>query len=164
MGERGPAGPAGSGYRPVFWVACGATLDLIRVGAAGLERVADGLEETRLDYTLLVYSNGDVEVQCTAALGTAQDGSASNYYPDPIVGSSTGGCVAGADFAGASGVNAGFWSFSVAMATTPRVTYVDADNPLGFDGYSYRYSESDCNAQMMSADGKWTTVTLSDVF
>lgn len=164
MGERGPAGPASAGYRPVFWVGCGAVLDLIRVGAGGVERAADGVGETKLNYTLLAFSNGDAEVQCTAAIGTAQDGSSAMYFPSTTKGAESGGCAASADFPGGTNVVVGVWSFDVATGSAPRAAYVDSDNPLGFDGYTYKYSESDCHVQMMSADGKWTLVTLSDVF
>jgi len=164
-GDEGPPGPAGSGYRPVFWVRCIATLDLIRVGASGVERAQDGLAETSLNYALLVYSNGDAEVQCTAAIGAAQNGSTSSYFPSGTTGASTGTCIASADFVVGTDVDAGFWSFDVnAAAACPRAAYHDADNPLGFNGYSYNYSESDCRAKMMSDAGKWTDVMLADVF
>lgn len=163
-GAEGPQGkPGSSGYRPVFWVSCGVTLDIIRITAAGLERAPDGLKETLLRYSLVVYSDGDVEVDCGAGIGTAQEGSASAYYPEPTQGASTGGCIASADF-GDTGPSAGFWSFDVATGSAPRAAYVDADNPVGLNGYSYKYSDSDCHADMLGADGKWTEVTLSDVF
>lgn len=164
MGERGQVGPAGSGYRPVYWVSCGVSLDLLRLGAAGAERGADGTLETSLNYTLLVYSNGDAEVQCTAAIGSAQNGSTTMYYPSPTKGASNGVCIAVADIAAGPNTEAGYWSFDVATASGPRAGYNDPDNPLGFNGYSYKYGESDCKAQMMSETGKWTLVTLADVF
>jgi hypothetical protein len=165
MGERGPAGPANSGYRPVYWVSCIATLDLLRLGAAGAERGTDGVQETSLEYALLVYSNGDAEVQCTAAIGSAQSGSTSSYYPSTTKGASSGQCIASADITAAGpSTEVGYWSFDVATAARPSAAYADIDNPLGFDGYSYKYSESNCKAQMMSDTGKWTLVTLADVF
>lgn len=164
MGERGPTGPAGGSYRPVYWVSCLATLDLLRLGAAGAERGADGTRETSLNYALIVYSNGDAEAQCSAAIGSSQDGSSSAYYPSSTKGAASGLCIASADFGSVPVGEVGFWSFDVATAACPRAAYVDADNPLGLNGYSYKYSESDCTAKMMNAGGEWTPVTLSDVF
>jgi hypothetical protein len=164
MGERGAAGPASTGYRPVYWASCGATLDLLRLGAAGLERGADGKQETSLNYALLVFNNGDAEVQCTAGIGSAQNGSASTYYPSTTKGSSSGLCIAIADIAAGPNTEAGYWSFDVVAGSGPRAAYNDPDNPLGLNGYSYKYSESDCKAQMMNDAGKWTLVTLADVF
>lgn len=164
-GQQGPPGKDGGGYRPVYWVGCSATLDLIRVGTAGVERAQDGLQETALYYTLLVYTNGDAEVECTAAIGSAQNGSSSRYYPSSTKGAQTGACVADADFPGGPDLENGLWMFDVdAAAACPRAAYSDPDNPLGLNGYSYKYSESDCHAQMMSDAGKWTSVTLADVF
>lgn len=163
-GAEGPQGKPSSGYRPVYWVNCGVALDIIRIGAAGIERAPDGQAETLLRYSLVVYNDGDVEVDCGAGIGTAQEGSGSGYYPEPTKGASTGGCIANADFIGNTGSSAGFWSFDVATAACPRAAYVDADNPLGLNGFSYKYSDSDCHADMLGDDGKWSPVTLSDVF
>lgn len=163
MGERGPAG---SSYRPVFWVYCNAAIDLLRLGATGAERGPDGVPETSLDYALVFYSNGDTEVQCKAGIGSAQNGSSSSYFPSPTRGAMTGACIADADIPtpGATTGEVGYWSFDVVTAACPRAAYNDVDNPLGLNGYSYKYSEKDCNAQMMDADGQWTKVTLADVF
>ena len=166
-GVRGPAGPAGvatSGYRPAFWASCGATLDLLALGAAGATRAQDGMPETSLHYALLVYTNGDAEVQCSAQIGSAQDGSSSTYYPAPTKGAANGTCIVSADFGSTPGGEVGFWLFDVATAACPRAAYNDPDNPLGLNGFSYKYGESDCAVRMMNADGKWTQVTLSDVF
>jgi hypothetical protein len=57
-GEEGPQGKPGAdasgGYRPRYWVSCVATLDLISVTNGTLSRVADGIGETGLHYTVLV--------------------------------------------------------------------------------------------------------------
>jgi hypothetical protein len=163
-GQQGPPGKNGSGYRPVFWVGCGVTLDLLAPGpSGGTARAQDGTAETSLHYALIVYTNGDAEVQCSAQIGSAQDGSSSTYYPEPTKGAANGTCIVNADF-GVGGSDVGFWSFDVATAACPRAAYVDADNPLGLNGYSYKYSETDCYARMMGDDSKWSLVTLSDVF
>lgn len=164
-GAVGATGPAGSSYRPVFWVRCAAALDLIRVGASGIERAADGLYETLLVYTLVIYNDGDVDVECSAAIGTEQSGTMSGYYPATTNGATTGSCIASADYPGGPSTQtaAGFWEFAI-DAALPRATYVDADNPLGLNGFRYSFTETDCQANMLGNNGKWTPVTLADVF
>jgi hypothetical protein len=161
MGERGAPGPAGSSYRPVFWVSCDAKLDIIRAGASGPERAPDGMAETGLEYTVVVYSNADLEVQCGANIGSAQSGASSEYYPAITKGASTGVCLVNADFP--PGPVVGYWSFAI-EAALPHAAYVDPDNPLGLNGYSYSFSETDCHADMLGDNAKWTQVTLADVF
>jgi hypothetical protein len=154
----------------VFWVRCIAPLDLVRVGASGLlERGVDGKEETELFYTLLIYTNGDVDAECSAAIGSQQAGSEAVYYPEITNGASSGACVANAEFPGTAAAGAaigevvGYWSFAI-DAALPRAAYVDADNPLGLNGFGYSFTEKDCNATMLGDNGKWTKVTLADVF
>lgn len=162
-----PAGPPGAAavdaYRPAYRVGCGATLDNVSVGAAGLVRVPDGLHETELHYELMVYTNGDAEVSCLAALGTAQHGSDAAYYPAITKGAQSGACFASADYSSVGGVEAGFWMFDVQTAG-PRVVYMDPDNPLGFNGFSYQFPDADCAVHMLGSNGKWSSVMLADVF
>jgi hypothetical protein len=99
--------------RPNGWFRCIVALDLIGVGPDALVRGEDGLAETGLDYAVLRYSNGDFEVQCTADLGSADQGSGSGYYPAPIVAAADRRCTANSDFDDpGSGIHAGFWHFS----------------------------------------------------
>lgn len=97
-GERGPAGPTAAAYRPAAWVSCSEAIDVIASSASGLARAADGVEETDLGYTVLVYTNDDVEVQCHASIGSVQAGSGGIYYPAPTRGAMYATCLASADY------------------------------------------------------------------
>lgn len=169
MGERGEIGepgkdaPSASAYRPLYWVACVATLDLIRSGASDLERGADGIGETALQHSLLLYTDHDVEVQCSAAIGRAQSSSLAIYYPSITVGAKSALCNVNADYPAGTGNTVGYWSFSVENGG-PQATYKDPDNPLDLDGYVYKFAESDCSSDTLDDDGVWSRVTLSDVF
>ena len=166
-GPRGPAGPTGApgeAYRPRYWVSCLDTLDLLGPSPSGdLVRTSDGLKETSLAYAVMTYSNGDAQVRCNSRIGTAQDGSSSTYYPAVTKGSDSGACITNADLSPLTGINAGWWLFDVQTAH-PRAVYNDPDNPLGFNGYSYQFTDANCNALLFGMDGQWSDVTLADVF
>jgi hypothetical protein len=160
-----PGGAAGSGggiYKPRYWVRCSAALDLITVSNGVVQRAADGQAETLLDYALTLYTDHDVQAACTAAIGTAQDGSSSSYYPSVVDGSHSAGCLASVDYSPASGTAAGFWYFEIQSG--PRSTYSDSDNPLGLDGAVHTFSESECHSYVLRDDDTWSQVTLADVF
>lgn len=175
VGARGLAGPIGpmgapgapgkdapqGAYRPLFWTRCLALLDLI-----GTNGARDGVTETSLDYAALLYSNRDLEVQCTAAIGSAQEGGQSSYYPAKVTnGASDGRCVASAEYEdGGPGKSAGGWFFELVARSGPRATYKDSDNPFGLDGFVRVFTSDECAAYEMSTDGEWTTVPLSAVF
>ncbi|HKU43182.1 MAG TPA: hypothetical protein VJR89_33710 [Polyangiales bacterium] len=89
QGPKGDRGDDGAGYQPKFWAGCSVTLDLI--GGAGLG--TDGIGETALEYTLLRYSNNDLEVTCEAGLGSAEESADGIYFPAATKGSLTGGCI-----------------------------------------------------------------------
>ena len=170
VGGQGPAGPPGKDgmlpeggtYRPRYWVSCNASLDLISFNSTGQpQRLADGMSETLLVYNVLLYTNGDVEVSCTAGIGSAQSGTISDYFPAVTNGASTGLCIAPADYP-PFGTQAGFWQLQTSSG--PHAQYMDADNPLGLNGFSHSFTESECNSDVLGDDGKWTHVTLSDVF
>lgn len=171
QGPQGPAGPPGKdatqSYAPRFWVACFATLDLLD-GSSGNSTVrgSDGIGETSLHYRLTLYSNKDVDVSCEAGIGSAQSGAQSNYYPGVIQGSQTGACLTPSDYGSppaAMGGNVGFWAFTVTNG--PGAKYMDSDNPLGLDGYSHAFTESECKALAWNvAAATWDDVMLSDVF
>jgi hypothetical protein len=114
-------------------------------------------------YTLMSYSNGDAMAQCGARVGSAQDGSSAMYYPSTLKGADNGVCVTNADLNGATGFETGAWVFDVATAH-PRAVYHDSDNPFGFNGFEYQFTESDCKALLFGMDGKWSQITLSDAF
>jgi hypothetical protein len=176
-GSQGPAGPAGSTgtassaagsvalepYEPSFWVGCAAALDIIGPdGNAQPSRTTDGLEETALAYTVLIYTNGDVEVQCSATIGTAQSGAGGGYLPSVTTGASTGGCLASADYP-PTGTQGGFYKFTATNG--PSATYNDPDNPLGLNLFKYTFADADCNSNIFSGEaGEWTQTTLSAVF
>jgi hypothetical protein len=175
MGLQGPAGPMGaigapgkdaagaaSGYRPLFWVQCDKAIDLISVQNGALALTQDGLTETELEYVALVYTNHDVEVQCQAAIGSAQAGGSGHYYPSVVNGAQSGGCLASADYPSPNGLNAGYFRFEVITGEGPRATYVDPDNPLGLDGHIERMTDANCKADEMDASGSWRQVLLSD--
>lgn len=167
MGERGPAGAAaGSGasvaYRPHYWVGCATALDLISPSSSGSVRGTDGIAESGLNYSVIIYSNHDVDATCGAGLGAAQSDGLAQYYPSNIPGAKTGFCAASIDYP-PIGMVAGFWDFEI-DDNGPHATYVDPDNPLGLNGFSYRFTQNECNANVLGNDATWTKVTLADVF
>lgn len=156
---------AGSGaekvYRPRFWVSCTVVLDLVRIVGGAVERGADGNEETYLSYDLTLFSNGDIDVGCQAAIGSASSGSSSKYYPVATKGATSGYCGAAGDFPPV-GIEAGSWSFG--LNSGPSVKYDDSDNPLGLNGYFHAFTEKECSALLFNEAGAWKEATLSDVF
>lgn len=160
MGAPGRDAPPTTVYRPLFWTRCVALLDLI--GTSG----RDGITETGLDYAFLLYSNGDLEVQCTAAIGSAQEGGQSAYYPAKVTrGSLDGRCRATADYQeNGPSMNVGAWYFEVVTQRVPRATYDDPDDPFGFDGLVREFTESECAAYEMNTAGEWTPVPVTAAF
>lgn len=170
MGATGAPGkdavtpPAAAAYRPKFFGQCATTLDLIT--GPPLARGADGVGETLLQYSFLLYTNGDLEVQCRAAIGSAQEGSDSAYYPNVVAGSHSGACVANSDYAASTDPvpsTVGTWGFDL-DAAGPRAVYEDPDNPLGFDGLTQVFEEDSCHTFALEASGQWTNVALSAAF
>lgn len=163
MSVGGAAGsPAVKPYRPLYWVACDTTLDLITVSNGSIQRAADGMAETFLKYTLTLYVDHDVDVSCTAAIGSAQEGSGSGYYPNVVRGSMEAGCTASSNYPSPGENTAGLWFFK--LQSGPQATYVDADNPLDLDGSVHKFTESECSSYVLDDDGDWGQVTLGDVF
>lgn len=161
-GDPGSAAGSGSFYKPRYWVSCAAALDVVSVVNGVEMSVADGIKETLLEYTLTLYSDGDVDVSCSAGIGTEQSGAGAHYYPRVTQGADTAGCTASADYAPGTGRAAGFWDFMIQSG--PQAVYTDADNPFGLDMHVYRFAENDCNSYLLSDDAGWSAVTLSDVF
>jgi len=176
-GATGPAGPSGpraasemaasaysvagspafTPYRPAYWFSCSAALDLIgQTGALG----SDGIKETQLGYVVTLFSNYDVSTSCIASIGTAQDGSGSQYYPSSTVGAAHGNCIASSDYPPLDG-NAGFWQYSLPVDPGPMATYNDAPSLL--DNKSYVFAESDCTVMRLGRDAVWMDVSLASL-
>lgn len=161
MGLQGPPGDASKGYQPRFWVSCSRALDLVvGDGSPG----ADGIEETALLYSWLLYSNRDVDVSCVAELAAAQAGSGSHYFPAVTAGALDGRCSASSDYPPfpTSGSIVGLWNFQT-KTTGPQAQYVDEPGHW-LNGRVIAFEENDCNAEAMDATGAWAEVALSDVF
>lgn len=170
-GEQGAEGPAGAdgapgedahSYRPVAWVACLKTLDLLAIGTSGAIRQADGAEETQLDYSFTLYSNDDVDTRCGSAIGSAQADSGDRYYPSWAQGSATGGCTTRVNYPD-TGNAVGAWYFEVIDGEGPRASYSDPDASNLWDGASYKYTDADCTV-LLAPDGEWVEMQLADVF
>lgn len=167
-GARGPMGvqgapgkdAAGGGYRPSFWVACSRALDIvIGDGSQG----TDGISETWLSYSWILFSNHDVETSCTATLGSAQSAAGGGYFPSTRSGAANGACIASADYPPiTSGSQAGYWYFTT-TTSGPQAQYKD-DGGHWLNGHVVMFVENDCSVEQMDASGAWNDAALSDVF
>jgi hypothetical protein len=122
----------------------------------------DGVTETALDYTLMRYSNGDVEVSCTSGIGSRISASFSTHYPAPTVGATTGNCTnPGTDYpVGAEDLVAGAWVYT--LKPQPHATYEDVSTHL-LNGFSVSFGPNDCHAFVADDKGVWMDAALSDV-
>lgn len=169
-GVAGPQGPAGkdgkdapSAWRPLAHFSCLVTIDLISVSNNGeITRASDGLKETVLSYEATRYTNGDAETKCTASIGSAQNGSDSEYYPATVPGAGTESCFASADYPGSAGGGSGttVGKFEFSANRLPQAVYNDPDNPLMLNGSGYKFADSDCAVFDMDDKGDWTRITL----
>jgi len=167
-GKQGVAGPPGADgkdgnthWRPISLINCSVTLDVISVAEDGsLSLVLDNMRETFLSYSVMIYLNGDVETSCVVGLGSAQEGSDSSYRAAPTVGAHDRSCITSADYPSPNGSSAGYWRFT--GAGSMRGEYVDADNPLGLNGRTHVFSESECAAWLMDEDGVWLESTITE--
>ena len=160
QGPKGDTGEAGAGYQPRFLAACFATLDLI---GAGGNLGSDGIGETGLEYSVVRFSNDDLEVTCEAGLGAAEASADGNYYPATTNGSVTGVCTAGQDYPPSPDGTAGYWRFTADSELGPRATYVDAPtHPM--NGDFIEFESDDCVVKTMAKDGKWSNSSLGDMF
>lgn len=152
-------------YRPRFWIGCQALLDLLDGSSSTVMPGHDGINETKLDYTLTVYTSNDVDVSCIAAAGSAQSGSDSAFYPSVTVGASKGTCVADDDLPPfpPPPSQVGGWDFDVEQRGIVA-TYEDDDPGHPLNGYAHVFTQAECNANKLDDDLKWTQVTLADVF
>lgn len=155
--SQGAAGSGSVGYWPVLWVGCSAAIDVLSGTATN---------ETGLAYVLTLFNNNDASVTCTGGSGNAQSGTGANYYPASVPGAATGACGAIDDlppFPQTVG-EVGFWEFKIA-AGGPVAKYNDVDPGHPLNGFTYRFTESNCNVQLHTrADAEWTNAALSDVF
>jgi hypothetical protein len=169
-GKQGLVGPPGadgadgkdstSAWRPTALVDCSVALDVVSVTGDVLAATQDGIRETFLAYSVLLYLNGDVEVSCTVGLGTAQEGGESSYMPAPTVGARDRSCLANADYPSPNSSSVGYWRFTA--TDSMRGEYVDADNPFGLDGRAHVFVASECAARSMDDAGVWSNVALAE--
>lgn len=168
-GDRGPQGYPGAGYdqagaaaqhyRPLGWVGCTASLDLVSLSAMALGQ--DGVDETGLNYTVTAFSNGDLDVSCDSSIGSAQSGAGGRYFPATLAGAQDGSCQSYSDYP-PTGAVAGYWGFSIEEGG-PRATYSDeAGHPLL--GRVYAFTDSDCTALRLDDSDEWSRISLGSVF
>jgi len=158
----GAAGAQAAVYRPVFFVACTAGLDLIGTGGV---LGTDAIGETLLVYNVTIYSTDDVSVDCTVSTGSAASGSDSRFLPSVTTGAAVAACMASGDYPPypPPPSNAGFWRFVVANSG-PSVVYVDDDPGHPLNGFKHLFSEAECHAFALDDSLEWRDVTLGDVF
>lgn len=168
-GARGPAGTpgssasstatGGSSYRPSAYVSCGATLDLLDGATLG----EDAQPDTVVSYTIMKYSNDDIEVTCYAVLGARESPQFSAYYPAVTQGSLTGTCEVTSDYPPypSGGGSPGYWRLEL-MSATPAATYVDDDLNHPLDGNGFVFEEGNCLSFVMDLGGKWYSSTLAE--
>lgn len=168
-GARGPSGVpsstsssvgGGSNYRPSAYVRCAAQLDWLN----GVTPGSDGQPESLVSYSIMKYSNDDVEVTCYAILGALESPQFSAYYPAPTAGAMSGPCSVISDYppypaAGAG--SQGYWTVSLQMGV-PTAAYTDDDPGHPLDGESFAFEDADCAAFVMDLGGKWYTSTLAE--
>lgn len=169
-GARGPAGTAGamtsstgggSSYRPSSYVNCVAQLDLVD-GPTTLGQ--DNEPDTVVNYTIMMYSNDDVEVSCFAVFLSTESPQYAAYYPAIRKDASLAHCGVSADLPPypANGRSvAGFWDLSVASGV-PTALYNDDDPGHPLDGTGFMFNDDNCDSWVMSLGGMWFESTLAD--
>lgn len=167
-GEQGPAG-ADAWYYPVGWIACDvaadyvdATQDVTTAAVIG----TDGITETALRYTLTLFSNRDVSLQCESDLGSRESAAASAYYPGATNGAANASCKTANDYppSPSAGATVGQWQFKL-DANGPLATYVDPDPGHPLDGEVYRFTDADCTVlKTFGSEGMWQETTLAKLF
>lgn len=171
-GERGPQGPMGlpgkdapaSRWRPLGYFNCSVALDIISLQNGTPVVAKDGLRETALNYAVTIYENGDADVDCSASLGSANEGGDNLYFPALVPGAQNRRCYGRSDYpsTGATpGTQAGGWVFTT--EPNPQGKYTDGDNPLNLDGLTYVFSDDDCASFIMDNVGTWSRATLAAV-
>lgn len=168
MGKPGPAGPQGMNavptYRPLFWATCISTLDLVTIASGVAAPGQDGALETALSYSVTLYTDDDLAVSCTAAAGSAQNGSDSKFYPSTLMGAVTGACFASVDlppYPPPPG-NVGYWKFE--MLGAPDATYVDDDPGHPLNGFRHVFADNECRTMALGSDLKWIDATFAEAF
>jgi hypothetical protein len=167
-GARGPAGApgstansvgGGSSYRPAGYVSCGAQLDLLDGATLG----EDGSVDTVVAYTIMRYSNDDIEVGCYALLGANESPQFSAYYPAITQGALTAPCEVTSDYPPypGGGGSPGYWTFEL-MNGMATASYTDADLNHPLDGDGFVFAENNCVAFVMDLGGMWYSSTLAE--
>lgn len=157
-----PVVPKGSaavadGYHPLFWLSCDAKLDLTANGNLG----KDGVTESALEYTITVFSNGDVLASCDGSIGAEESAAETTYYPDVVNLADTAACWISLEYPPFDDKQAGTWEYATENSQ-PKARYHDAaTHPL--NGWSYEFAKDDCLVVKASEAGKWKEAALGDL-
>lgn len=124
----------------------------------------DAAKESRLGYTMTVYSNNDIEVSCRADYGD-RSGTDHEYYPVTTVGGArTAGCTTVFDLP-PTGSWVGLLRFEAVLGTGIVASYQDGDTDNPHYGYKYTFKDSDCNAlKVSSTTNMWEDTSVSELF
>jgi hypothetical protein len=166
IGPQGPDGPQGPpgvsaspSYRPLFWAGCTVLADLIG-SSGGLG--TDGVTETGLEYTMLRFANGDLEVSCESRLGSLEAASDGSYFPAGRVGASNGTCFTAQDYPPTGDGVAGGWLFTGDAEFGVRGTYDDANSHPMYGDF-FVFEPDDCAVLTMDSDGDWSASSLDEM-
>ena len=137
---------------------CERLMDFIGNGELG----SDGVNETHIAYTTVVFSNLDVDVTCQAAIGAKAGAASGGYFPAKSEVGKDGVCYADADYP-PYGQSVGRWRFSAARGGP--VAEMEEDDPgHPMNGIVVQFEENDCQVYVAQDDGAWKDAALSDVF
>ena len=142
--QNGTNGTNGTnGFQPALSLICNGAADL--VNGAGRRELTDrssaptASRRRYFQYSVVVYSNGDVQTACGVTFGTVGDSSGGAYYPGATMGADNRYCQVIIDYPPA-GVEWRRLAFTVNAQNVPSFTYVDSDtnHPLNNRVVSYR--------------------------
>lgn len=168
-GEEGPRGPAGAdgevasdAYRPLFFVGCLAQADLVTVDSGSPDLGTDGIDESSFEYSVTLFSNGDVQANCSTGAGAVEESSEANYFPSVTNGAASGSCFTALDYPPflSGDMTVGSWRYSLDGGDGPATEYREAGHPL--DGFVFLFEENDCSVYVMNDDGKWADSSLGE--
>jgi hypothetical protein len=119
---------------------------------------ADGAAETFLDYSWVLYTNNDIEADCSASSGILSQ-TQTAFYPAVTEGASRAACTVAIDYLSSQGISkAGTWRFA-SENNQVAATYKDVSQPSA--DAQYVFTEDDCAVYQMDDDLMWTAVPLS---
>jgi hypothetical protein len=171
MGETGPRGEDAppidpkAEYRPRFWIGCSFDIDLVTVASGVPDAGRDGIKESGFSYRVILYSNGDVQVSCETAVGSAESAAGGGYFPAITNGAAEASCLTSVDYPPFDLVpidTVGLWTYQV-TADGPEIVYKD-DSVHPLDGLRLSFQENDCSVFVMSDDAVWSEASLADAF